>query len=316
MVTITLIVLGAALVLPCCEVSQKSSEVAEVAEVVEVAEDTEVAVKAYCSREVLQKAVDSYVAAQASGDISKMVFGPNVRFMENMEPVEKEKGLWNTALPIAFHRSYLDPDICKSFTEVIVTEGDHQYVIGTRLTVEFGKITEIDSLVTDKDDWLFNADKYLKYSKLEDRSTLPPEKRRNRSYLIQSGNAYLDFFFDKTVVAPWGKPCARLEGGAYTLEPFPGMPEAEEEPGCDIGIPDGSLGIVSRSYVVDEELGVVNIFCRFGDAVNGMPDSHTFRLVDGKFRFIHTLSVAPPGFQMPMPKSIPLPKNKTKTPIN
>ena len=102
MVTITLIVLGAALVLPCCEVSQKSSEVAEVAEVVEVAEDTEVAVKAYCSREVLQKAVDSYVAAQASGDISKMVFGPNVRFMENMEPVERKRGSGTRLCPSPF----------------------------------------------------------------------------------------------------------------------------------------------------------------------------------------------------------------------
>jgi hypothetical protein len=92
------------------------------------------------------------------------------------------------------------------------------------------------------------------------------------------------------------------------------MPEPEEEPGCDIGIPEGSLQIVSRSYVVDEERGVVNVFCRFGDAVNGMPDSHTFRLVDGKFRFIHTLSVAPPGFKMQMPDSIPLSKSKPKTP--
>jgi hypothetical protein len=143
---------------------------------------------------------------------------------------------------------------------------------------------------------------------------LPIEKQSSRSYLIRSGNSYLDTFFDKSVIAPWGKPCARLEGGAYTLEPFPGMPVPEEEPGCDIGIPEGSLQIVSRSYVVDEELGVVNIFCRFGDAVNGMPDSHTFRLVGGKFRYVHTLSVAPPGFQMPMPDSIPLPKSKPKTP--
>jgi hypothetical protein len=231
--------------------------------------------------------------------------------MENMEPIVKEKGLWNTALPIAFHRSYLDPDTCKSFTEIIVTEGDHPYVIGTRLTVEFGKISEIDSLATDKTDWLFNAEKYLKYSEIEEWNPLPKESRSDRSYLIRSGNAYLDIFFDKTVTVPWGKPCARLEGGAYTLEPFPGMPVPKEEPGCDIGIPD-NVQIVGRSYLVDEEMGVVNIFCRFGDAVKGMPDSHTFRLVNGKLRYVHTLSVAPPGFQMPMPTSIPLNNDKEK----
>ncbi len=272
-------------------------------------------VKASCSREMIQKAVDSYVAAQAEGNISKMELAANVKYMENMETVAKEKGLWNKALTIAFHRSYLDPDICKSFTEIIVTEGGHPYVIGTRLTVEYGKISEIDSLVTDQDDWLFNAEKYLKYSKIEDWNILPQEKRSNRSYLIRAGNSYLDIFFDKTAVVPWGKPCARLEGGAYTLEPFPGMPAPKEEPGCDIGIPD-NVPIVNRNYIVDEELGVVNIFCRFGDAVKGMPDSHTFRLVDGKLRYVHTLSVSPPGMQMPMPKSIPLNNDQAKPPVN
>ena len=121
----------------------------------------------------------------------------------------------------------------------------------------------------------------------------------------------LDFFFDKAVTVPWGKPCARLEGGAYTIEPFPGMPAPKEEPGCDVGIPD-NVPIVDRSYVVDEVKGVVNIFCRFGDAVKGMPDSHMFRLVNGKLRYVHTLSVSPPGMQMPMPKSIPLNNDRPK----
>ncbi len=276
------------------------------------AQDSKVEVKACCTRAMLQAAVDSYLAAQTSGDITKMALASYVKYSENMEPIAKEKGLWNIALPIAFSRSYLDPDICKSFTEIIVTEGGHPYVIGTRLTVEYGKISEIDSLVTDKDDWLFNAEKYLKYSQIEDWGVLPPGKRSSRSHLIQAGNSYLDIFLDKKVVVPWGKPCARLEGGAYTLEPFPGMPAPKEEPGCDIGIPD-NVPIVGRTYLVDEELGVVNIFCRFGDAVKGMPDSHMFRLVDGKLRYVHTLSVSPPGgMQMPMPKSIPLNNDKPK----
>ena len=43
--------------------------------------------------------------------------------------------------------------------------------------------------------------------------------------------------------------------------------------------------------VVDEEMGTVNIFCRFGNSTDGMPDSHLFRLVNGKYRWIHTVSV-------------------------
>jgi hypothetical protein len=40
-------------------------------------------------------------------------------------------------------------------------------------------------------------------------------------------------------------------------------------------------------------MGVVNVFCRFGPAPTGGPDSHTFRYIDGKFRLIHTLTAIP-----------------------
>jgi hypothetical protein len=49
--------------------------------------------------------------------------------------------------------------------------------------------------------------------------------------------------------------------------------------------------IVNRDYVIDEEQGVINVFCRFGNSTTGMPDSHTFLYKDGKYRWIHTLSV-------------------------
>jgi hypothetical protein len=36
-----------------------------------------------------------------------------------------------------------------------------------------GRVKEIDSIVTSKKDWLFNADDYLKYSSSEDWDILP-----------------------------------------------------------------------------------------------------------------------------------------------
>ena len=55
------------------------------------------------------------------------------------------------------------------------------------------------------------------------------------------------------------------------------------------------LYIVNRDYVVDEEQGVVNVFCRFSNSQTGLPDSHTFHYVNGRFRWVHTLSVSQPG---------------------
>lgn len=238
-----------------------------------------------CTRESLKAAVASYLAAQRAGDRTKMPLAEQVRYLENMRPVAADQGLWNTALPIAFSRSFYDELRCRTFSEVIVTEKPHQYVIGTRLTVDHGKITGIDSLVSQKGDWLFNANAYLKYSSREDWSPPPPDRRESMQELVNAANSYLDLFSDKFVQAPWGRPCARLEGGGYTNRK--GDPNAT----CKVGIPAGVLYIVNRDYVVDTEQGVINVFCRFGNSVSGMPDSHTFRLVDGKLRNVHTISI-------------------------
>jgi hypothetical protein len=242
-----------------------------------------------CTRAILQTAVDGYLAAQGAGDPSKMSLASQVKYIENWEEIKKEEGLWNTPLPIAFHRSFLDVDACRTFTEVIVTENEPAYVFGTRLKVDHGEISEINSLITKEGDWLFNADNYLKYSTAEDWRVLNPEERVDRETLIAAGNAYFDHFSDRTVEIPFGTPCARLEGGMYTARDF-NDPNAS----CTIGFPEDKLQMVDRSYVVDEEMGTVNIFLLFGNPP-GAPDSHTFRLVNGKLRYVHTLTLTVPG---------------------
>ena len=60
---------------------------------------------------------------------------------------------------------------------------------------------------------------------------------------------------------------------------------------CEVGIPAGVLYIVNRDYIVDADAGIINVFCRFGNSSTGMPDSHTFRLVNGKLADVHTISI-------------------------
>jgi hypothetical protein len=266
-----------------------------------------------CARTVLQAAIDSYLNAQKAGNLSKASLAAKVKFIENMKEIKKEQGLWNTPLPIALHRSFLDTDSCRTFTEVIVTEGGNPVVLGTRLKVEGGKIAEIDSLVTRKSDWLFNADDYLKYSKAEEWRVLNSNERVNREALIKAGNSYFDHFSDHAVKVPFNIPCARLEGGMYTTKDF-NDPNAT----CDLGFPEGKdkLSIFKRDYVVDVEMGTVNIFCRFGNPP-GAPDSHTFRLVNGKIRYVHTLTLIPAGMSVEQIMGRPAPstaKPKSPTP--
>jgi hypothetical protein len=92
-----------------------------------------------------------------------------------------------------------------------------------------------------------------------------------------------------------------LEGGAYTNA----KNESKDTCRVDGAIMGGGLNLVNRTFVVDEELGVANVFCRFADSATGMPDSHTFRLVAGRYRAIHTISVNLTGKPLEMPKEPP-----------
>ena len=238
-----------------------------------------------CTRATLQAAVDSYLESQRTGNPRKLSLSGNVRVLQDMAPIEASQGLWNKPLVIAATNSVLDPVRCKTFTEIVVTEGT-PYIIGTRLYVDEGRITRIDSLVTTKGDWLFNANNYAHVMKSEDWGVLPAAQRTKAQEMINGANAYLDAFADKHLDQPWGSPCERLEGGAYTNV------KADPNSSCKVGIPNGVLYIVNRDYVVDEEKGVVQVYCRFGNSTNGMPDSHMFRYVNGKYRYVHTISVS------------------------
>lgn len=73
--------------------------------------------------------------------------------------------------------------------------------------------------------------------------------------LKAAADAYCDIFNDKSVVVPWGTPCARLEGGWYTGN-------GSQSDRCDIGIPSG-VALVNRQYVIDEEYGYVFHFLHY-----------------------------------------------------
>jgi hypothetical protein len=238
-----------------------------------------------CTRDELKRLTAAYVEAQGKGSLAGLPMDPKAHYLENGKDVDPGAGMWATPLQVAHAMSFHDDKRCKTFTEIIVT-GPTPYVIGTRLYAHNGKIIRLDSLATKKGDWLFNANSYLKYTTQEDWSPLYKYQLTEPKEMIRGANAYLDAFADKFTDIPWGTPCARLEGGAYTNAK--GDPHAS----CEVGIPAGVLYITHRDYVIDEELGVINVFCRFGGRAES-PDSHSFRYIDGKIRAVHTLTPIP-----------------------
>ena len=240
-----------------------------------------------CTREGLQRAVDLYIAAQTKGDTSGMPLAQGLGYMENVAPFNINNGVIQKAMKIDHQRSLLDTSSCQTFTEVIVTDKAAPYVLGTRLRVNHDKIAEIEILWTTTGYWLFNADNYLQYSSTEEWSTISPDKRDSRDTLVGAANAYLDAFLEqKKDLVPWGYPCNRTEGGMHTGR---GVPEDS----CDVGVPSG-VNISNRRFVVDPTIGSVVVFCTFGagnpNGGSGAPDTHLFRVENGKLRYVHTLT--------------------------
>lgn len=251
-----------------------------------------------CTRADLQEKVDNYLDALTKGNSSVMTLDSGAKYIENRKEIPFNRGIWRKALDIDFHRSVLDVESCETFTEIIHAGSDHPYVLGTRLKIVDNKISEVEALVTDHDDWLFNAANYLKYSSQEEWEILPSPLRSDRQTLIKAANAYFDVFSDPSSSnnVPWGIPCARLEGGAYT------NPDNNPKASCTGGPPlEGSVNITNRRFIVDLDMGTVVGLVDFGEE-NGWPDSHMFRLENGKVRYVHTLTVVPEGAGFPLPK--------------
>jgi hypothetical protein len=240
-----------------------------------------------CTREGLQRAIDLYIAAQTKGDTSGMPLAQGLGYMENVARADINNGLIKKAMNIDFHRSLIDTSTCQTFTEVIVTNKAEPYVLGTRLRVNGDKIAELEILWTTTGYWLFNADAYLKWSSSEDWSPIPAARRDSRATLVAAAGAYLDAFLEgKKEGVPWGYPCNRTEGGMHTGNGSP-------TDSCDVGVPSG-VNISNRRFVVDETIGSVVVFCTFGagnpNGGSGAPDTHLFRVENGKLRYVHTLT--------------------------
>ncbi|KAH7112952.1 hypothetical protein B0J11DRAFT_184017 [Dendryphion nanum] len=244
-----------------------------------------------CTRQILQETVDKYISAQSSGKTSNFDNLSNtITYLENNKTSSMATGLLVSPLIIDTHRSILDTTACRTFTEFIVTDPKHPYVVHTQMALNGdGEVTLFDSIVTDKGDWAFNATGYKYWNSIETWDPIPERKRLTRDALKAAADTYPDRCNDITVHVPFNIPCARLEGGAYTGR---GNLSANT---CDIGGLPSRVPMINRRYVIDEVYGTVDIFLGFTGLDRtrpneGTPDSHLFRIEDGKIRYIHTVS--------------------------
>jgi hypothetical protein len=241
---------------------------------------------AACTRATLKDVTNAHLAAQTAGQSS---FAANATYTENRKKVGIKSSVLSKALKVDHARAQHDVPQCAAFTEFIVTNSAAPCVIATQIRVDntTNHVSRMDSIITTKGDWLFNVTGTYYWASRENWDIVPVDKRDSRTTIQAAGDAYCDLFANKSVVVPWGTPCARLEGGMYT-----GKGAATDS--CNVGVPSG-VNLVNRQYVIDEEYGTVDIMMDFGGTegsvgAKGLPDSHDFRLEGGKLRYVHTLS--------------------------
>ncbi|OAA58447.1 hypothetical protein SPI_06520 [Niveomyces insectorum RCEF 264] len=258
-----------------------------------------------CSRALLEQASDRYTAAQSTGQVQWLdhLLAPGAVLLENEQPLAPRASRLGRPLRIDRSHTIYDLTQCAVFVETIASDPADPWVIGAQIrlgatnrtadTSTAGRnatgsaeplIVKIDRIVTTTGDWLFNATRTLHYALLEDWAPIQPASRRdNRTTLKAAADAYFGMLANHSRPVPWGHPCTRLEGGSYT-----GRGLANDT--CDVGIPTNStMQAPNRRYVIDETVGAVSMLLEFG-GINNAPDSHEFRILDGRLRRVHTMT--------------------------
>ncbi|OTA98414.1 hypothetical protein M426DRAFT_69864 [Hypoxylon sp. CI-4A] len=259
-----------------------------------------VAAQAECNRTYIQEFSDAYVAAHEAGSLSNLEnIAESFAYLENNKTAEITTGILSKALAIAHRHTIVDEVDCASFTELIVTRDaagePAPYVIGTQIrhSPEDLSVYLIDLIVSTTGSWLFNSSRTLEYASKENWTAIDDDKLDSREALKSAADAYLDMWSNATSedAVPWGTPCVRLEGSVYTGS---GLPTDS----CKVGIPSNHNQAPNsgRRYVIDPTYGSISVLCVF-EHLSMAPDSHEFRMENGKLRYIHTITIARSGFR-------------------
>jgi hypothetical protein len=244
---------------------------------------------AACNRSMLQEATAAYIRAQSAGQPSLLPLAENISYLENDTPIDIKKGVLAQPVTIDFNRSLHDTTQCATFTELSAASNKNPYVIDTRMIFTGDKISTIQSVIADAGDWAFDAKGQLSWTQKEKWDPIPEGKRDSRTVIQAAGDAYLDSWGDGNVKVPYGTPCARLEGGMYTGDRSPTTNT------CKMPQFPQPFKVTNRRYVIDEEVGGVDIFNDFPfidkTKPNGTSSTNFIRVEGGMIRYIHETTV-------------------------
>jgi hypothetical protein len=221
-----------------------------------------------CTRESLTAAVNSYFTALSMKNHMSLMVAPTVKFTQDAMQMQLGEGLWKTAGEVKFKRSAYDTQQCETVTESVVVNGTQDFIVGVRLKLANGLISEIETVLVGPDGWFPNPRAVISSASDNWEMVLPEAERSTRDFIkTEIVDGYFVKLFAGTIAVsdyPFASTCKRAENGFS-----PGA--------CDFGIP--TLGaMMPLHYVIDVEAGIGVGFVLFGGRTSGMLDFHMFRV--------------------------------------
>jgi hypothetical protein len=222
-----------------------------------------------CERACMEGLAGKVLAALAAHDARSLPLAKNARYTENGQEMGFDNGLWQTASKVgAYRHVFADPASGQLGVFATMDENGHGLVLGMRVKIELGLISEIE-LVTYRTGAgpAWNDAGYANLEKMKQPKALWTQpatgKRLSRQELAKAANYYFDGIQnnDGKGYYPFTADCDRLENGTATTN-NPGIvkmgPVDIGGMGCKAQFETGLYGVVTlvhdrRFEVIDEE---------------------------------------------------------------
>ena len=99
-----------------------------------------------CNRACLEGLADQYLAALVAHDPKRLPLAEDVKYTENDQVLDIGDGFWGTATEVGkYKHCFSDLVVEQIGCMVTMHEGDHLLIMGMRLRVQLGRITEIET---------------------------------------------------------------------------------------------------------------------------------------------------------------------------
>jgi hypothetical protein len=201
-------------------------------------------------RQGLVDLMQQYIAALPTHDPKGLPFAENVKFTENstenVELLEVGQGLWKNATggPTEFQIYAADPEAQAVACIVVMKEDEKDIILGARIKLEDGKITEAEHMVVRG-----GGMSKMPYSEMPNLQKARPgfaediseAERMTREDLTRIGLSYYDALTSEDGTrAPFSPKCERRENGMRTAGGTPPKPKAKTD--SDSPMPTGGFG--------------------------------------------------------------------------